>query len=774
MSDSNCKNNIDPAKNSVPLKRLLFCFFIQGFFSIVIQSILFREFIVVYFGNELVVGLLMGSWLLTIALGSWLYPRIFKHGASGGGPSEGGRDKITWVRILLVILAALPFIQVFLIRIARSLLNVPLGLMAPFSSGILYAFIVIAPVGILLGMLFPLGAGILEKTGSKGAAWLYSAESFGFMAGGVIFSFVLAGRIPPFPVIAVILGLMWLSAALLRKPGLIYNAGFGLLFIAVLLFSPSLENKTELMRWKGLAGDLPLVNSLDTRYQYLALTGAEGQWSLYSNGQYDFSFPDPYRNETTTSLVMTQHPDPREILIVGDAPPDLAGEFLKWPVSGVDWVFLDNGLLKVMAPAIGREEKEILESRLLKIRHYDGRAWVSRCNNKYDLIWMNVPSPSTALLNRYYTVEFYMDAGRALKKDGVIAMFLPSPEDYMAGEMGELTRSLYNTVRKVFPYTAVSPGEGTYVFASCSKGVISENPVTLMKRYKEKRISRANFSPVMFPQLYLPERIAYFDRMAEKPSAINTDSRPVSYFLELVLWLRLTGESSAGLLSAVHKTSRFFIMAALVLFFGALFFLWSMRERRRDHSGAVSPFLLPAAASAAMAGMGLELMLIFSYQNIFGYLYQMIGLLFACFMLGMSAGSLSVSRLSAGKGKLVLRLVLIIIAVLSALMPAVLRLAAGGGSGIIFFIIVFACGLLVGTVLPLTIREGLPGGILPDRQAGRVNMADHLGGAAGAYIFGVFLVPLLGLEGSCIILAFLVLIPLAGLAAHGVGKSKMS
>ncbi|MCD6309941.1 MAG: hypothetical protein J7M18_04460, partial [Candidatus Eremiobacteraeota bacterium] len=171
------KMNNNSSLANLPVKRLLFCFFVQGFYSLVIQSLLFREFLVVYFGNELVIGMLLGSWLIAISIGSWLYPRVFKQET----------DRIKWIRWLMLLLAILPFIQVFIIRGARGFLSVPLGLMLPFIPGLIYAFIVIVPVGLLLGMLFPLGAGIMEPVGPKGTAWLYSAESLGFMAGGVTF-----------------------------------------------------------------------------------------------------------------------------------------------------------------------------------------------------------------------------------------------------------------------------------------------------------------------------------------------------------------------------------------------------------------------------------------------------------------------------------------------------------------------------------------------------------------------------------------------------------
>ncbi|MCD6309453.1 MAG: hypothetical protein J7M18_01990, partial [Candidatus Eremiobacteraeota bacterium] len=580
---------------------------------------------------------------------------------------------------------------------------------------------------------------------------------------GVTFSFIFAGHISSFPIMAIVLGFMWLSVLTLRKTGIFQAISLALLFILILLFSPVMEKKTEMIRWKGLAGDLPLIESLDSRYQYLTLTKQAEQWSLYNNGQYSFSFPDPYRDRIIASMVMTQHPDPREILIVGDASPDFIEEFLKWPVSHLDWVFLDNKLLNAMSPAMNEKRKKILENKRLKLRFLDGRFWVAGIENKYDLIWMNVPQPTTALLNRYYTSEFYQMAKKALKNDGTLAMFYPSAENYMAGEVGELTHILYATLKKIFPYIAIAPGEGTYVFASDSPGIVTENPEILKNRYTEKIKKSTFFSPILFKQLYLPERIKYYREMLSKRAMINTDQRPISYFMELVIWLRLTGESSADLLSGIHRTGRYWVMVGIILFFVMIFILWAQSEKKKATGKYSSPFLLPATTAAAIGGMGLELILVFSYQNIFGYLYQMIGLIFACFMFGLAIGSLVASRLGGDAGRLAFRMVLTGILILSAFTPEILQLVSGLNSEFLFFIFVLICGGLVGMVLPLAIEEGHQSGIILDRQAGKVNMADHLGGALGAYIYGVFLIPLLGLSGSCIVLVFLILIPLLGL-----------
>ena len=45
--------------------------FISGYFAVIIQCLLVREFLSVFFGNELVLGILFSVWLLCTGVGSF-------------------------------------------------------------------------------------------------------------------------------------------------------------------------------------------------------------------------------------------------------------------------------------------------------------------------------------------------------------------------------------------------------------------------------------------------------------------------------------------------------------------------------------------------------------------------------------------------------------------------------------------------------------------------------------------------------------------------------
>ena len=57
-------------------KSLIFALAMIGFTATAGQIIVVREFIVVFYGNELCLGLILANWLLWGAVGSWAMGRL--------------------------------------------------------------------------------------------------------------------------------------------------------------------------------------------------------------------------------------------------------------------------------------------------------------------------------------------------------------------------------------------------------------------------------------------------------------------------------------------------------------------------------------------------------------------------------------------------------------------------------------------------------------------------------------------------------------------------
>ena len=72
-----------------------------------------------------------------------------------------------------------------------------------------------------------------------------------------------------------------------------------------------------------------------------------------------------------------------------------------------------------------------------------------------------LPEPTTAQLNRFYTLEFFSELKRTLNSDAVISFGLLTSDDYVSHEAKSINSVMYNTLHKVFKNILIIPGRGT-------------------------------------------------------------------------------------------------------------------------------------------------------------------------------------------------------------------------------------------------------------------------------------------------------------------------
>ena len=80
-----------------------------GISSIVTQLVVMRELLSVFQGNELVIGVIFGTWLFLTGAGSWL-----------GRYLDRLKDKIRFLVQSQVLVALLPLLHIFIIRSLRT------------------------------------------------------------------------------------------------------------------------------------------------------------------------------------------------------------------------------------------------------------------------------------------------------------------------------------------------------------------------------------------------------------------------------------------------------------------------------------------------------------------------------------------------------------------------------------------------------------------------------------------------------------------------------
>lgn len=662
-----------------------------GAYATVGQVLIFRECMVVFYGNELCIGIIFGSWLFGVASGAYMGGRCSAKISSisliqAKTADKSAKDMIFVFSCILAVMALLLPLQVFCIRIFRCVFSVEPGQLLHITSIILSSTFIIIPFSFTIGFIFPFTCNIftgLSKESATDIGNVYILEGLGSLLGGLIFTFILVSRFTTFETISlfsaiVLIDLILLSSYLRTSRSRTYlRLGCAVLLASYLglLFPQAMANIDRYLikkRWTLTNPNIQFVESIDSKYENIVVGRQGDQFSVYGNGQYTFSFPDEYLYSQIAHLVMIQHPRPCRVLLMGGGLAGLIREMLKHPVDELDYVELDPRLIEVTKKHLPLKDKEALSDKRVKIFNEDGRYFIKHIRNKkYDLIFANAPDPSTALLNRFYTREFFQEIKTRLNKGGIFVTKISSAVNYIGPDMGNYTGSVYHTIASIFPYVRVTPGQINYFFATNEQDTVNFDIPILAKRYKDQNIKSDYFSEFTFYTLLQPEQVSFIESRLKRDTEfqLNTDQRPITYFFNLLLWDQFTGGKLAALFHLLGGVQlRYFLIPIFILLALRLIYVGlkarfsqavisaSQAGQPADHSYGLIAFnsqivrfnSLISIITIGFAGIAIEIVLIYAFQNIYGYVYERIGLIVSLFMFGLASGGYIANKRIAG------------------------------------------------------------------------------------------------------------------------------
>ena len=185
-----------------------------GFTATVAQILLMRELLVVFYGNEISLGLLLASWLLWTSAGSSLFGRA-------SAWLNNPRKVMAGLQTLLALTLPLTILAV---RSAKGLfITVPGEMLGPWPM-LLTALVVLCPFCLFSGGAFSVGSRLVEQETAAAAASatgsVYLLEAIGSGIGGLAASLVLVRQYTSFQV-AFAVGMLNLLAAaslIVHKP----------------------------------------------------------------------------------------------------------------------------------------------------------------------------------------------------------------------------------------------------------------------------------------------------------------------------------------------------------------------------------------------------------------------------------------------------------------------------------------------------------------------------------------------------------------------------
>jgi spermidine synthase len=697
-----------------------------GFLSIFVQALLLRELAVAFYGVELIYTLALAFWLLWSGLGAWLHrkksmPSWNQIGWLFAGTAVALVPGLAFIRALRMIFAPAP----------GAYLSFPLQLVS--MSGCLL------PFGLLAGLQFQWAAQRLT-TGGSSLALAYAVESAGGLAGGLCSAWVIKAGLNSVSALLAC-AILALLGAIVCSSDRRSRCAFALL--AVLLtsgFWMAAEWDRRMTRWNHP----DLLETRDSPYGRITFTNLAGQISIFENDSLI------YENEGTEAeelvhLATLQRPAPASILLLGGAVEGTVREAQKYHPAKLDCVELNPVLVNIAASHFP-EMRDVLQLPNTRLFEADPRRYLSRAS-QYDLILSGMPEPSSGQSNRFYTVEFFRLCAAHLNPGGVFAFRLPSSENVWTPQLILRNTSIAAALKIAFPSFQFLPGTKNIVLASTAP--LLQDPAALAERFAARTIHARLVSPGYIRYLYGNDRFRQVSAMLAGAGAEpNTDAKPVCYRYTVMLWLSKFFPSAgfSGGWNDPGTRALGLLLAALALGGLALASLATPATRR-----------LFLAGSAGLAGMIAQTVAILHYQVTSGVLYQDIGLLLMCFMVGLSLGALAIDRITRdaeprkawGAG------LLAGFAFTGVLLAGVTRAGASAGFWSSGFILVSTGALVSGLFSYASVCGN---GIQARGAVARLYSADLLGGFLGCLAAVLFLIPGIGLTATALSLVPVALI----------------
>ncbi len=831
---------------------------LTGLMAGVAQVLMVRELLDVFYGDEICVGLLLGSWLLWVAIGSAAAARL-------GGRSRGSDDASSERSPVLafgILQMIAPLLLIGQIACARMIPAAVVGLKgwvsakavaAPWLEGlarllpgtegeligmgpmIVCIVVVMAPLCVVEGAQFVLGCRVYAEarrkekgegrkakgerppgdggavggarvgpvrgpasdrdeqpvppggSGAEAIGRAYVWDAVGHLGAGALLSFAFVYRASSMTHAALagsaaLGGTLWLLMAAVRRQKsrrLMYGAvAAGVVFLNLLWMT--LTGATEMFdagflqtRWWGRE----LVAHARTPYGSLAVTRQGTVHSFFASGLLMFDSPDAVGAEWMTHMAMLQCPRPRRVLLIGGGGGKLA-EVLKHKPDRVDYVELDAGVMRLAREYWAAEDAAALDDPAVRVHVTDGRAYVKAAGDVYDVIVVALPDPFTTQLSRFYSVEFFREVQELMSEAGVVCCSVTSSPDYLDGALLAYDACVFRTMRSVFDDVRTVPGETMLLLGARRQGVLTRDVVTLLGRLEDRGIATSVFSSLLVDRMQ-ENRITYVDRALRDapPVALNEDLRPRGYYYRQALSAAWFHPRAKRTFDAVSRLRLWHVAAAAAVLLGVLAPFGRCQAAERIYVPTVM-------ASAGFAGIVLQIALILTFQTLHGYIYHKIGLLTGAFMIGLGGGGLWMTRrLSRVRRPLrvLAAIQLCLVAYASLLGPALALLALWGSHPVtlvalqaVFLLLMAVTGFLVGAEFPLAGRlqlaarrpaEGASpvgrsgGGEDGDGDvggaAGTLYAADLVGGCIGAVVVSAVLIPVLGLQQTCLVAALL-------------------
>jgi len=220
----------------------------------------------------------------------------------------------------------------------------------------------------------------------------------------------------------------WLLAPVLAHPMRLRVKAVGLSLL--LLVGLVLGERLTMFSEEQLYVD-EVVHTSSSPYQRIVVTRGKRGFSLFLNGNLQFSSVDEYRyHESLVHPAMVRAGSVARVLILGGGDGLAAREVLRYPeVQSVTLVDLDPAITGL---ATGYQELAALNHHALthpkmRVINTDAMKFLDEGDAQFDVVIVDFPDPNNFSLGKLYTTSFYRLLKRRLAKDGVAVVQSTSP-----------------------------------------------------------------------------------------------------------------------------------------------------------------------------------------------------------------------------------------------------------------------------------------------------------------------------------------------------------
>jgi spermidine synthase len=202
-----------------------------------------------------------------------------------------------------------------------------------------------------------------------------------------------------------------------------------------------------------------------------------------------------FYHECMTHPALLAHPNPQAVLVIGGGDGGSTEEILKHPsVKRVVMAELDPAVIDVAREHLREIHRGSLDDPRLTIRIGGGFEFVRNCEEKFDLVVLDLTDPDTPAFH-LYSEEFFRLCQRVLNPGGLMTMHLGSPV-YQPQTVEKNAAALRKVFKQVQPLSLFIPLYGSLWCLAVASDSVNPRMVgaeAIAQRLRERRIGALRY-----------------------------------------------------------------------------------------------------------------------------------------------------------------------------------------------------------------------------------------------------------------------------------------